>query len=315
MKNITIITLAIIGAIIASSCSTVEQMYQVLSLKQVDNISENSDGNFVSNYDNVQVEYNFWEQNGKLYFVITNTGKHDVSLHMDKSFFIINGEAFDYYKGRSYSNSNSSSLLSGNTTTSGNNNGDYTSFLLSNLQSVTTHNRSNIKSSSNYFSAHTTNATSYSEPLTITIPANTYRQICYFELVSTLYRDCELLLCNFKKMNNKASSDTISFTQDNAPISFTNRIAYTVADNPTMHYINDSFYVESITNGNEDYFYEKVKQVDPCGEVITQHNSNLPSYLQEKDATSTYTTITIQSQYSPRRFYITYIADSSTPIH
>lgn len=95
-------TLAMMAAMVClglTSCTKIYyQVYDVNSesLKQEDNslVYENSD---------MKVMYNLWGENGKIGFILQNKTDKDLFVDMDKTFFILNGEANDYFKNREYS--------------------------------------------------------------------------------------------------------------------------------------------------------------------------------------------------------------------
>lgn len=68
-------------------------MYDVKSdaLKQEDNslVYENGD---------MKVMYNLWGKDGSVGFILQNKTDKDLFVDMDKTFFILNGEANDYFK-------------------------------------------------------------------------------------------------------------------------------------------------------------------------------------------------------------------------
>lgn len=90
--------------LLAMSCSTVSYCYyQVGEIRPVeDNVKIDKDSKLIYFDDNIFMEYSFWGSYGNVSFVIKNITDKDITIHLDKSFFIRNGMAYDYFQNRAY---------------------------------------------------------------------------------------------------------------------------------------------------------------------------------------------------------------------
>ena len=90
--------MAVVACMELTSCKQLYyQVYDVKSeaLKQEDNslVYENSD---------LKVMYNLWGKDGSVGFILQNKIDKDLFVDMDKTFFILNGQANNYFKNRVY---------------------------------------------------------------------------------------------------------------------------------------------------------------------------------------------------------------------
>ena len=95
----TLAMMVVVACMGLTSCKQLYyQVYDVKSdaLKQEDNslVYENND---------LKVMYNLWGENGSVGFILQNKTDKDLFVDMDKTFFIFNGQANDYFKNREYS--------------------------------------------------------------------------------------------------------------------------------------------------------------------------------------------------------------------
>ena len=105
MKKIHI---AIISLILFSSCQPMlyYQMYEVKPTKNTAPINDE----LVYEDSNCKISYNFWSNGGNAGFRFYNKTNDDIYLLLDKSNFILNGVAYDYYKNREYTTSKGTSM-------------------------------------------------------------------------------------------------------------------------------------------------------------------------------------------------------------
>src|SRR5690554_1335679 len=82
-----------------TSCATMS-FYQLYDVKAIGN-TENED--FILFEDaNCRVTYYLWSRGGNAGFTIYNKSDSYVTLDLAKSFFVVNGEAYDYFLNRTY---------------------------------------------------------------------------------------------------------------------------------------------------------------------------------------------------------------------
>lgn len=91
------------------SCSPVNyqvyyQMYQTKPSSENIKVYENK---IVYEDDKCSIMYDFWSEYGNAGFIIYNKSLENLVLHLDKSFYINNGIAYDYFKNRIYNSKSS----------------------------------------------------------------------------------------------------------------------------------------------------------------------------------------------------------------
>ncbi len=86
-------------------------------------------------------------------------------------------------------------------------------------------------------------AVSYKEQEVVSIPAKTAKIINEFDINNQLFRDCDLI-----KYPNKRQVKTINFSENDSPVVFSNRLAYSVGDDEDLKQIENEFYISAVTN-------------------------------------------------------------------
>lgn len=238
MKTIKI--LAIIAFVALQSCSTT--YYQVYETKSNTKTSETSETNdaFVFEDDHCIVTYNLWSEGGNPGFTIYN--KTSKTLYLDKfsSFFIINGQAKDYYLDRVFTSGESVVLNS-------------LFYNLSNTADV---------------------STSYAEKAIIAIPSKTQKSISEYNINNNFLVDCDL-----EKYPSSRKVKTKEYNANESPLTFENRISYFFEKEEQVYEITNSFYISSITNYPITEVIKNVN-FEECGEVkyigATVNNAQSP---------------------------------------
>lgn len=92
---------------------------------------------------------------------------------------------------------------------------------------------------------------SYNEEKDVCIPSNTFKIISEYTINESLFRDCDLF-----KFPTKKQIITKSFTKEQSPLVFSNRIAYSVGKNDNLIKFENEFYVTEISNYPENEFIE-----------------------------------------------------------
>ncbi len=256
-KLIKLFLFVILTAFLAMSCTTYSHYYQVAKVDIADNKTKNIDGNIVFSDENISILYYFWSINGNVCFTIENKTNKDITIHLDESFFIHNDIAFDYFQNRYYMSEKNIN------------------------QSVKTINNSLY--SVNQTSIQNSESTIVKEKEKIVIPPNTKRIINEFIVLTERYRSCDLL-CDYLGSDGL---DSISFTQENTPFAFENKIIYSIED--TRKTVSNKFYISNITNFTDEAF------------IKTQYKKQCPN-----DSEYDEVEVTEYLQYAPNKCYITY---------
>src|SRR5690554_5373165 len=103
MKFTSILLIASTLLLTTSCNSTFYQVYQV----NTNNDLVTSENNIIFEDSICKVKYNLWSDGGDIGFEFYNKTENELQIHLDKSYFILNGIAYDYYKNRIYAKSTS----------------------------------------------------------------------------------------------------------------------------------------------------------------------------------------------------------------
>jgi hypothetical protein len=85
-----------------TACTT-QTFYQIYKTTPVNGKIESNE--IIFEDDNALISYNLWESGGDVGFQFYNKSDIDIIIHLDRSFFVLNGFAYDYYKNRSFTKS------------------------------------------------------------------------------------------------------------------------------------------------------------------------------------------------------------------
>lgn len=264
---------SLIIAIALTSCKSPNyyQIYKAVPSEKI-KITENQ---LVYEDDNCSVSYDLWDNGGTSGFKYFNKTETNIYLNLEETFFILNDVAYNYYKDRVYteSESNGTSSSKGVSAAKSVTGVNYFDLLQTNRTSTT--NSIAVITSSGY-------SVSHNEEKTICIPAKTSKIINEYKIKQSIFRDCALL--KYPSINN---IKTLSFSKSNSPLTFSNRIEYKVGQLGNPIKIKNEFYVAEITNYPEREVLE-FKNERYCEQV----GVNTLEYFKN---------------YSPDKFYIKYI--------
>lgn len=250
MKKRRMKTLAMMAAMVClglTSCTkTYYQVYDVNSesLKQEDNslVYENSD---------MKVMYNLWGENGKVGFILQNKTDKDLFVDMDKTFFILNGEANDYFKNREYSASMA--------------NAAYFDYSLNKTYSAssgfwpTQYYVPMLSAFARVIKGRTTGITTKEKQI-VCIPANAYKVISEYNVSPRFVKTCVR-----SKDFPRNTANVANYSESSSPVKFKNRIAYSFdSDCKNLQHVENSFYISGVTNYSNKAATEKVKEQTDC---------------------------------------------------
>lgn len=232
-------------ALLVTSCSDtfIYQVYDVKSdLSQVQKslVYENSDCTFT---------YDLWEKGGSLGFLATNKTEKDMFIVLPQSFFIRNGIAYDYYAAGS-----DSYTIAGVISSSESANAAVGGYLERYGKWYPVALNYSVGKSA---TAAVSKTRTVADPKIICIPARSTKYVAGFIISDYIYKDCDHPEQNYPKKQ----SSTISYTKDNSPLVFRNRIAYTFElEGSNYKYVDNEFYVSSLTNYSQKVALEKTKE-------------------------------------------------------
>lgn len=249
MKDLKL-NLIVLAVLLLSACNPYYyQVYQAIPTTDL-TIEQNV---LVYEDENCEVVYNLWAEGGNIGFSFYNKTDQDIYLNKDKSFFILNGLAQDYYKDRVFSSgaSSGSSIAKGASKS--------TSAAGLNIFNLFQTNREQESKKLELLRSYESSV-AYNEQKIVCIPSKSLKYFEEYKIAETLYRDCDLL-----RYPNKKQAQTKKFYVNDSPIVFSNRIAYSVGDSKELINFENEFYIAQISNYHEKDVTVK-KFVEFCGE-------------------------------------------------
>jgi hypothetical protein len=242
--------LYIIGTVlIMSSCATTS-FYQVYDVKPIEESITKTDELFFED-DNCKITYNLWANGGNIGFNFYNKTDSKIFIKLNESNFVLNGFAYDYFKNRTFTTSESKSASTSSTSTG--------SVAVTGLNVYNNIQTNQVKSSSSEnLSSSVGYAVSIKEDSIVCIPPKTTKRISEYSINYSLIRNCDL----FKYPRTKEIK-TVSYIESESPIVFSNKITYEINGNSKE--VTNEFYVSEITNYPESEFFES-KAEEFCGQ-------------------------------------------------
>jgi hypothetical protein len=235
--------------LLLSSCATTS-FYQVYDVKPNQETITKTENLFFED-ENCKISYNLWANGGNIGFDIYNKTDEKIYVNLKESNFILNGFAYDYYKNRTFTTSESKSASILNTSTG--------SVAVTGINVYNNIQTNQVKSSSSAnLGSSVGYAVSIKEDSLICIPPKTTKRISEYSINNTLIRNCDL----FKYPRTKEIK-TKTYTAEKSPIVFSNRITYEINGNSKL--VENEFFVSEITNYPESEFFES-KYVEYCGQ-------------------------------------------------
>ena len=278
--KLNLISTAII-AVLLTSCATTS-FYQVYKAVPTDK-SIKTDNYLIYEDDNCKISYDFWGEGGNIGFYIYNKTDENIYLNLEQSFFVLNGIAYDYYKNRVYTHSTSSGATSSKATTASKSVTGFNYLDLLQTNRIQASNSIGVMTSSGF-------SISYNEEKVICIPSKTSKIVTEYNIIESLYRDCDLF-----KYPTKKQIKSKSFTKSDSPITFSNRITYTIGQSDKQIKFENEFYISEILNYPESEIFE-AKYDEYCG----QKSTTMTKYFKN---------------VSPDKFYIKYTKGMDTWKH
>lgn len=229
------------AALLLSSCASTS-FYQVYNVKPVEETITKSDNLFFED-DNCKITYNLWSSGGNIGFNFYNKTDNKISVNLNESNFILNGFAHDYYQNRTFTTSESKSTSTSNIYSR--------SIVVAFLNNYNNIQNNQVKnSSSTNIGSLVGYAVSRKEDSIIYIPAKTTKRITEYSINNAVVRNCNLL-----KYPKEKEIETKSYSINESPIVFSNKISYTIDGIDNL--IENKFYVSEITNYPEKAFFDR----------------------------------------------------------
>ena len=221
---------AVLGLSMVSCKSTFYQVYDV----DYDSNMKMQDNSLVYENEDCKVLYNLWSEGGFVKFAIINKTDKDIFVNLTQTFFTLNGLANEYYQGRTYStatyNQVTTTSASVNSIAKGVGYGSANAYLSgSGFWGNDTYSwNGNAKSTSSLtkFIKSTTQSVTVKEKEIECIPAKSFKVFGTYSVSPSWQRTCD------KEKDFPSKTYLLgSYSKDNTPYTFNNRIAYGFAKN------------------------------------------------------------------------------------
>ncbi len=253
MKTRILFLTVLISVSLTSCVST--SFFQVYKATPSDQLVM-KDNSIVYEDDNCKVTYNLWSNGGDSGFQFFNKTDKTIYLNLEESFFIINGLSYNYYRNRIFTNSKSAAATTSNYITTSTSVTGLNFLDLAQTDKISETNAADLITASGY-------SVAYTEEKNVCIPSKTFKIISEYTINESLFRDCDLF-----KFPTRKQITTKSFTKEQSPLVFSNRIAYSVGKNDNLIKFENEFYVTEISNYPENEFIEW-KYEKYCGQEST----------------------------------------------
>jgi hypothetical protein len=211
------ITSSIIYMLFFASC-VVSNYYQVFKTEVENGIV--SDNKIIFEDKNCSVYYNLWGQGGNAGFGIFNKTESDLTVYLTKTFFVLNGIAYEYFQNRTFSKSTNTA----------------TSISSYNYPYYWNNNFSKVEGSNSLGYS-----VSFNEKPFIVIPTKTLINISEFKVINSRFSNCNLV-----KYPSRREIETLKYRKENSPFVFYNLITYATTSDTIR--LENKFYVSEITN-------------------------------------------------------------------
>ena len=266
--------LLLVSAICLLSGCMPQVYYQLAHISSSD-VSQNDDDAYVFSDSGISIAYDFWHNKGRFAFVITNTTDEEIYVDLSKSYFILNGIAYDYYLDRTYAITESSGKTTGtakaaSASVSGSASTDIV-YLGHDVNVGVSAGLSSLhgESLANYDGAAF--SVEYREKPVVCIPANTSKMFIEYAIADKPYKNSLNLVETPYRLSR---SNVIRFAENESPYAFENRIAITTGE--ACHVFRNSFYVSEIMNSSQEDAMP-LESIEKDGKTISVRNPKYKS--------------------------------------
>ena len=275
--------------IFLSSCSQVYHYVQVFETKSLSNSIQKQGDGLVYEDTTCAIYYRFWADGGDAGFSIYNKTNQIIYVDLSKSFFVRNGTAYDYYKDRSWSQTETSTFgaqtanaaaVSGSASRSIGISAAYAG----NFGTLPFTPYDPILTSANLYKAESYGALRYSalastyasasslsiavkEPKILAIPPHAAKIVAEYSINDKIF-----LYCDLDRYPEEQAS--LSFSEENSPLIFSNYITYRLGESTQDVIIENAFYISKITNYTRPSIYNYVEKQKPCQNLTDDDSKN-----------------------------------------
>lgn len=269
MKKINFFIFVSIMSALLASCANTYQFCQVSETKPMNKEVLKKGVNGEYQYENSQciISYNFWSNGGNADFEFYNKTDEIIYIDLAKSFFVVNGIAYDMFRNREWSQGSTMSVASSMSYGYGSSRSAAISVGLiepipTPVGSITARSAKSVSRSANVTSsgamAHSESSTvTVKEKQIIAVPPHSKKHVKTYSISTD-----PMLSCDIQRYPSQKSR--INFTAEESPYHFSDIITYTVGDNLQPITIDNDFYVSSVTNYAEPEIVVMKKREELC---------------------------------------------------
>lgn len=268
MKKTIFICVVAVAALLSSCASTYHycQVYETKPVKQ-ENHYKKANGDFCYENEHCIIDYNFWANGGSADFGFYNKTDEIIYVDLAKSFYMMNGVAYDLYQNREWTQSSSvgvassvsygSAVSRSRALSAGIIEPSLWSDGVVSAKASRAASRSSSVTSSNAVARTESSAVTVKEKQIIAIPPHGKKTVKTYNINTSPMLSCDL-------QRYPAKSARLDFSADNSPFLFSEVVTYSVGDKSQPVTLNNEFYVSSITNYAEPEIVEMKKREEPC---------------------------------------------------
>lgn len=269
--------LLIITTLCFTACSPI--LFMQIATLSSDNVALQNDGSYIYKDTLMTIEYDFWTETGKFHFTIMNNSDDDIYLNLAESYFVNNGNAYDYYQARTYIYTNvklTSTSLSISTYDAGNLATTYRG--LNAKQYALSVSKGSQLSNSHSTASEKGISVEYMEKPIVCIPAYTSKTFVEFNVASAVYREC-----GFIRDPRRDEQAIREYSTTSSPRIIENRLTFELGD--MVIPVTNVFYVT-------------------CFQNISYYDAT--EYIQIENCDGTKKKALISNVSAKNKFYITY---------
>lgn len=250
------IFLLFFATFIVASCKT--NYYQVYEAKSPNLVQKNN--SMVFENEDCRISYNLWGNKGSMAFIFENKTDKDIFVDLSQSFFIKNGGANDYFQNRTFESISYESISLGYSVKD-----TYLNprnFWESRYDIPATSSILEMTKAKKGASV----AITIKEPDFVCVPANSYKEFAYYTINPSFIKTCD------RKLDQPSTMVVLeTYNENNSPLKFKNRIAYSFVNNKTsLKHVENSFWLASVKNYSKKSAIEKKDIQKGCSTFTTK---------------------------------------------
>lgn len=246
-----------------AACSPV--IFQQIATLSSENVELKNDGSFAYEDAMVTIEYDFWSESGKFYFLVTNNTDDNLYLNLGESYFVNNGYAHDYYQARTYvytsrstaaSSSTASASVAGHASVGASVTGAGLYGGIVNVGAALGASKGYGASNSVALASEKGVSVEFVEQSLVCIPAHSSKAFEEFSVASSVFREC-----GFVRDPAKKETSVREYTGSTSPRVIENRLVFQLGEIKLP--VTNVFYVSEYQNVAYENATEWVK-VENC---------------------------------------------------